>query len=92
MANWGMSEVGPCAINITFDDIDKVKEHRRKSNNKTILGDTFYINYKIIKDELYVKGDICIHKSWFGTGDLVEENVHENQSYKYPILYFSGRK
>ena len=92
MANWGMSEVGPCAINVTFKDIDRVKEHRKKSKNKPILGDTFYINYKILKDELYVKGDICIHKTWFGTGDLVKERNFGNHSDKYPILYFRGRK
>jgi len=92
MANWGMSEIGPCAINMTFRDLDRVKEHRKIGNKKSILGDTFYVNYKIIRNELYVKGDICIYDKWFGTGDLVEEEFYEYRSNNKSILYFIGRK
>jgi acyl-CoA synthetase (AMP-forming)/AMP-acid ligase II len=57
MANWGMSEIGPCAINRVFrttEDIQSVKDEQ------TILG------------TLHVRGDICVYDGWFATGDLVK--------------------
>ena len=35
---------------------------------------------KIIKDELYVKGDICVYDEWFATGDVVK---FHNERYWY---------
>ena len=92
MANWGMSEIGPCAINMTFGDLDRVKEHKIKSRQKSVLGDTFYVNYKIVGEELYVKGDICVYDDWFATGDLVEKNSYKYGTTSHSILYFNKRK
>ena len=64
-ANWGMSEIGPWAINKTYKPGDIAEDN--------ILGDTFWCDYKIVKEELYVKGDICVYDEWFATGDLVKK-------------------
>ena len=78
IVNWGMSEVGPVAINKIFNKGDTVVEH------ESIMGDTIYCNTKIIDNELHVKGDICVFDDWFATGDLVE--------YKDSTYWFLGRK
>ena len=81
MANWGMSEIGPCAINRvlrTTEDIQSVKDEQ------TILGTLEWCETKIIDSELHVRGDICVYDGWFATGDLVKR--------KNGILYYLGRK
>ena len=77
--NWGMSEVGPNAINKIFSPGDVV-EH------DGIMGDTFYCDTKIGENgQLYIKGDISVYgDNWFATGDLVE--------LKGDVLYYLGRK
>jgi acyl-CoA synthetase (AMP-forming)/AMP-acid ligase II len=84
MANWGMSEVGPVAINIVFEDLDEV-EYLKKSapDNSTIMGRNKHCHYKIVDGELFVKGDICIYDGWYPTQDRV---VVQND-----ILYYIGR-
>ena len=54
MTNWGMTEIGPCAINTVFDSIDKVEEYRSKivhgidgQISYPLLGDRFYCDYRI---------------------------------------------
>lgn len=74
-ANWGMSEIGPWAINKTYWPGDIAEDN--------ILGDTFWCDYKIVKEELYVKGNICVYDEWFATGDLVKK--------KGSNLYFLSR-
>jgi acyl-CoA synthetase (AMP-forming)/AMP-acid ligase II len=74
IVNWGMTEIGPIAINHAFTSIDEV--NRVKSfapANSTVMGSVKYCQYKIENGELVVKGDICIYKDWFHTGDLVSE-------------------
>lgn len=84
--NWGMSEIGPITINIEFDSMDKVHYVKEQSiKDGTIMGDTFYCDWKIVDRELYVKGPTCIYDDWFATGDLVETDS-ENR------LYYKGRK
>jgi acyl-CoA synthetase (AMP-forming)/AMP-acid ligase II len=78
IANWGMSEVGPVAINKTFNKGDIV------NHTESIMGDTTYCETKVVDGELYVKGDICVYDDWFATGDLVE--------YKDNIYWYIGRK
>lgn len=81
MANWGMSEIGPCAINRVFrniEDIETVKDEQ------TILGTLEWCETKIIDSELHVRGDICVYDGWFATGDLVKR--------QNGILYYIGRK
>lgn len=86
MANWGMTEVGPIAINSVFTSLDQVLEAKEKCpKDYTLLGNTFYCDYKILNEELIVKGNISVYgDNWFATGDLVKE-VDGN-------LYFKGRK
>lgn len=86
MTNWGMTEVGPCAINTVFPNIETVQTYKEyQIDDKTLLGDRSYCDWKIENSELYVKGDICVYNDWFATGDLVASN--------YPgDLYYDGRK
>lgn len=73
MTNWGMTEVGPCAINTVFDSMEKVKAYKADSHaSGTLLGDKAWCEYKIVNDELYIKGDICVYDGWFKTGDWVD--------------------
>ena len=84
--NWGMSEIGPITINITFDSMEKVKYVKDKApEDYTIMGDTYYCDWKIVKHELYVKGPTCIHADWFATGDLVSLDMGKR-------MYYLGRK
>jgi len=72
MVNWGMSEIGPIAINTVFDNIETVKDYKRIAPpNSTILGNTAWCEFKIIDDELAVKGPICIVPGWYMTQDKV---------------------
>jgi hypothetical protein len=84
MVNWGMSEVGPIAINVTFDSMEKVKRYKELSPpNTTILGDTAWCQYKIVDEELVVSGNICIFNGWYCTKDRVVELDG--------IIYYLGR-
>lgn len=75
MANWGMTEIGPTAINATFKSVDEVHEAKLRQAKGTILGNTYYCDYKVINNELYVKGDISVYgNNWFATGDIVSKN------------------
>jgi len=75
MANWGMTEIGPIAINATFKSVNEVHESKLRQAKGTILGNTYYCDYKVINNELYVKGDISVYgNNWFATGDIVSKN------------------
>ena len=80
IANWGMTEIGPVAINKTFQPGDVAENYLEY----TVLGDTFHCDYKIRDNELHVKGAICVYPEWFATGDLVVEEAG--------TLYYVGRK
>ena len=80
IANWGMTEIGPVAINKTFQPGDVAENYLEY----TVLGDTFWCDYKIVDNELHVKGAICVYPEWFATGDLVVEEAG--------TLYYVGRK
>ena len=80
ITNWGMTEIGPVAINKTFQPGDVAENYLEY----TVLGDTFHCDYKIVDNELHVKGAICVYPEWFATGDLVVEEAG--------TLYYVGRK
>ena len=82
--NWGMSEIGPITINTTFDSLEKVYEYKNKKHTGTILGDTFYCDWKILNELLYVIGPTSINNSWMNTFD----NVLNFDG----ILYYQGRR
>ncbi|MGD8933847.1 MAG: class I adenylate-forming enzyme family protein [Gammaproteobacteria bacterium] len=85
MCNWGMTEIGPVTINTLFDTLDKVKQYREQALAEgTLLGDRYYCEYKIVDDELWVRGDVCVYDDWFNTHDLVALN-------KQGALYHLGR-
>jgi len=85
MTNWGMSEIGPVAINKVFSDIETVREFKESApDNSTILGDAKYCEYKVVDNELYVRGDTCIFDDWYATKDTV---VVQNDT-----LFYTGRK
>jgi acyl-coenzyme A synthetase/AMP-(fatty) acid ligase len=74
IVNWGMSEIGPIAINHVFESMEEVR--RVKSIcpfNATVMGANKYCDYKIVDGELVVKGDICIYDDWYHTKDKVVE-------------------
>lgn len=81
IANWGMSEVGPIAINKTFTPNDS---EAYDLPGYTLMGDLSFCNTKIIRHQLYVKGDICIYDDWFATGDVVK--------YAEGCFWYYGRK
>ena len=75
MVNWGMTEIGPCAINTVFEDIDAVEEYKKRALEGTLMGDNVYCDLKIEKDTLHVKGDISVFgNNWFDTRDRVKKN------------------
>ena len=81
IANWGMSEIGPIAINKTFTPSSPEAEDADIDDRTcTIMGDEIFAETKIVDNELYVKGDICVYDDWFATGDLVRFN---NERYWY---------
>jgi long-subunit acyl-CoA synthetase (AMP-forming) len=75
MCNWGMTEIGPVTINTVFDTLEKVKQYREQALAEgTLLGDRYYCEYKVVDDELWVRGDVCVYDDWFNTQDLVALN------------------
>ncbi len=82
IANWGMSEVGPMAINKTYTTQDA---EAYDLPGYTIMGDTAFCDIQISEwNELMVKGDICVYDDWFATGDIIK---FEKGSY-----WYHGRK
>jgi len=66
MCNWGMTEVGPCAINRVFQPYENIE-----LRNEPYLGNRYYCDWTITyTDELHVKGDIVYTPGWFKTGDM----------------------
>lgn len=77
MCNWGMTEIGPIAINTVFDSLDKLEHYQQQApDTGTLIGDRYYCDYKIENGCLHVKGAICIYSDWFNTRDRVVINNH----------------
>lgn len=84
IADWGMTEIGPIAINHTFDSMNEIARIKKICpTGTTVLGSKKYCEYKIENEELVVKGDICIFDDWYYTKDKVVE-IEE-------ILFYTGR-
>lgn len=84
MTNWGMSEIGPIAINATYSDMNKITYHKGLCpEGCTILGDTKWCDYKVVDGELFVKGDICIYDDWYATKD--------NVIVRNDVIFYAGR-
>ena len=89
-----MSEVGPCAINTTFrnnDDVLNYMDAACQNGMLPLVGDTFYVDHKIVDDQLYIKSPMCVYDGWFATGDLVEKGFKNPMLRYYPIYYYVGR-
>jgi acyl-coenzyme A synthetase/AMP-(fatty) acid ligase len=82
-SNWGMSEIGPMVINIEIDNIEHIEYLKQRTpKSYTILGNTYYCDWKIIDHELFVKSDMCIHNDWFATGDIVALDMGNRMYYQ----------
>ena len=76
MTNWGMTEIGPIAINATYRNVEQLFYAQERNVNGTILGNIYYCDHKIIDGKLYVKGDISIFgNAWYDTKDIVYKNM-----------------
>ena len=85
MVNWGMTEVGPCAINTVFKDLEKVYEYKKRAIKGNLMGDITYCDTKIKNSTLHVKGNISVYDNkWFDTKDLVKINKDNH-------FYIQGR-
>lgn len=83
--NWGMSEIGPltiCSTLFSLADLDRLQ--RGAPANASLLGDTFYTDYKVLENQLYVKSPMCVYGDWFATGDMVRV--------KDGVMYYFGRQ
>lgn len=75
MCNWGMTEVGPIAINTVFSTVEQVNSYRSESvKDGTLMGDRYYCDYRLPDNALQVKGDICVYDGWFETHDRIQLN------------------
>ena len=70
IVNWGMSEVGPVAINKSYTTYGRPVD---RHDQYTMMGDCTMCDTKIVDGELYVRGEICVYDDWFATGDLVKK-------------------
>ena len=85
MVNWGMTEVGPCAINTVFKDLEKVYEYKKRAIKGNLMGDITYCDTKIKNSTLHIKGNISVYEDkWFDTKDLVKINKNNH-------FYIQGR-
>ena len=81
--NWGMSEIGPIAINIEINNIEHIKYIKERTpEGNTILGNCYWCDWKVEEGELYVKSDMCIEPGWFATGDMVYLDDEERMYYE----------
>lgn len=84
IVNWGMSEIGPIAINHIFENMQEVQRVKNICpKGATVMGSNKYCEYQINNGELVVKGDICIYDDWYHTKDAVIELDN--------ILFYTGR-
>ena len=85
MVNWGMTEIGPCAINTVFKNLESVLDYKERAINGTLIGDKTYCDTKIRNNKLYVKGNISVFDDkWFDTKDIVALNKNKE-------FYIQGR-
>ena len=81
--NWGMSEIGPMVISIEIDNLDHVEYLKQRTpKSYTILGNSYWCDWKIVDHELYVKSNMCIHDGWFATGDVVALDMGNRMYYQ----------
>lgn len=66
--NYGLTEAGPVIINHKFIDNQELEVF----DIGVPIGSTVWCDYKIIDNELYLKGDEINTKEWLLTGDCVE--------------------
>ena len=85
MVNWGMTEIGPCAINTVFSNVNEVLEFKKRALPGTLMGDNVYCDIKIKNKTLHVKGNISVFgNNWHDTKDIVVINKNKE-------FYINGR-
>lgn len=74
IVNWGMTEIGPIAINQEFNSLDQVDDMMSWAGaDSVILGSQRQCHVRVHDQQLHVQGEISVYGSaWFATGDLVE--------------------
>ena len=81
MVNWGMTEVGPCAINTLFENIEMVEDYKKRALKGTLIGNRVYCDTEIKDNTLHVKGEISVFgNNWFDTKDIIKKN-NNNEFY-----------
>lgn len=80
MINYGMSEAGPIIINHIFKSLGELSIF----DNGIPLGDMVHCEYKIVDQELCLKGNNTNTDGWLYTGDCVTQ-IDD-------WLYYNGRK
>lgn len=75
IVNWGMTEVGPIAINETFTpSSSEAYDIEVGDRTCTLLGNETFVDIQISEwDVLSVNGDISVYDDWFETGDVIKE-------------------
>ena len=75
VSNWGMTEVGPCAIGTIFHNMKEVEIVQEFApEGTTIIGNKCYLDTKLVDGELHVRGDISVFgDEWFATGDMMTQ-------------------
>ena len=85
MVNWGMTEIGPCAINTVFSNLSEVLEFKKRAKSGTLMGHNVYCDTKIKNKTLHVKGNISVFgNNWHDTKDIVVINKNKE-------FYINGR-
>jgi len=84
MINWGMSEIGPVAINHVFHSVEEIDAYSQYPAEGTPMGSRSYCEWQLVDGVLQVKGDIVYASGWLNTGDRV--NVAASG-----MLYHEGR-
>ena len=76
ITNWGMTEVGPIAINQRFETMADVVFFKNMKVDGSFMGSTAQCGTRVIDNELQVCGDISVYgPKWFRTGDRV--SIHQ---------------
>lgn len=71
MINWGMSEIGPVAINHVFHTVEEIDAYSQYNMEGTPIGSRAYCDWQLIDGILHVSGDIVCRPGWLNTGDRV---------------------
>jgi hypothetical protein len=67
MINYGLTQAGPIIINHIFTS----KKELTIFDQGVPLGSTIYCDYKLVNDELFLKGSCVSNQDWLQTDDCI---------------------